>query len=296
MAQRVTIPDDCVYEGYGSLYRGEAEVSPPLPTLEEHDDGGVLYGSFEHEDALRQLRTALRVDVPPQLRALTPEEGVDKLVSSPAKPCRLVCPPDALPLGPLPFSSSSGTRYEIDRMKSQCHFLRDWLMCHETPEERVAAREFARTMQRLLQKECVEELLGRTDSLLQQLEDWPGVVDKICSRAVEWDKDTSLRELHDFVRDLFETDDICARLAKLTRRFSLLAPLLEEAAFRAAALEEIQQWSSESTVTSLQTLRASIEGWGTRVAEDQQSMLDSFQSLLERILAVKHKRVRNELT
>ncbi|RNF06092.1 RNA helicase [Trypanosoma conorhini] len=290
MAQRVTIPDDCVYEGYGSLFRGESEVAPPLPALEERDGSGVLCGPLEHAEALRQLRTALRVDVPPQLRAPTPEQAFDELPSAPAKPYLLFCPPAAAPLGPLPSSSASGTRHEMERMKSQCRFLRDWFMCHETPGERAAAREFARTAQHLLRKESVDELLGRTDSLLQQLEDWPGVVDKVRSHAVGWKSDASLRELHDFARDVLETDEVCMQLAKLTRRFSLLAPLLEEAAFRAAALEEIGQWSSESVVASLQTLRDSIWGWQTRLAEDQQSVLDSSQSLLERLMAVQNKR------
>ncbi|EKF31588.1 hypothetical protein MOQ_004572 [Trypanosoma cruzi marinkellei] len=290
MVQRVAIPDDCVFEGYGNLYRGDAEVPPPLPIVGARSGNGVLYGTIDHEEALRQLCTALRVDVHPQLKALVQEKKLDEVASSSASLSWLVCRPNAPPLRPLPSSSSSGTRYEIERMKSQCRFLRDWLMCHETPEERVEARKFLRTAHCLLQRESLEELLGRTENLLQQLENWPAVVDKARSHIAEWNNDTSLIELREFVGDVLGTDEVCARLSKLTCRFSLLAPLLEEAAFRSAALEEMEQWSSEATVSSLRALRASIHDWDARVAEDQQNVLDSSQLLLERIAAVRNKR------
>ncbi|KAF8284254.1 RNA helicase [Trypanosoma cruzi] len=290
MAQRVAIPDDCVYEGYGNLYRGDAEVTPPQPIVGARGGNGVFYGTIDSEEALRQLRTALRVDVHPQLKALVQEKKLEEVAPSPAILPWLVCRPNAPQLRTLPSSFSPGTRYEIERMKSQCRFLRDWLMCHETPEERVEAREFLRTAQRLLQKESVEELLGRTENLLQQLENWPAVVEKARPHIAEWNNDKSLTELREFVGDVLGTDEVCARLSKLTCRFSLLAPLLEEAAFRSAALEEMEQWSSEATVSSLRSLRASIQDWEVRVAKDQQNVLDSSQLLLERIATVRNKR------
>ncbi|KEG13719.1 putative RNA helicase [Trypanosoma grayi] len=299
MTQRVTIPDNSVFEGYGYLYRDEAEVPPPLQTASTQHGDGVMYCSLNNDEALRQLRAALRVDVPPQLTAALPnDKPVDvakaAVAATTIAPHRWVYPPDAPPLGPLPWSSlsssSSGTKYEIDRMKSQCRILHDWMMCHDGPEERVAAKKFLCTARMLLCRESVQELLGRTESLLQELEAWPAVVNAARAQVYDWSNDTTLSGIHEFIKDVMRTDEACARLAELMDRFSLVAPLVEEAAFRSAALEEIQEWSSESLVSSLQALQGSIHEWNARAEKDRQSIVTSSNLLLERITAIQNKR------
>ncbi|ORC92290.1 RNA helicase [Trypanosoma theileri] len=302
MTQRITIPDDCVYEGYGTLYHDDAEIPPlttsslPPPLLPQsaasHEkNDAVLQFSINREEALRQLRAKLHVDTPPQLVVTGIPQQVleDTTLLTSKQSHRLVYPQDA-PLLNSPPLASSGTWYEIDRMKSQCRFLRDWMMCHESTEEKVKAKEFVRATLQFLNRDTVKELLFRTEGLLQQLENWPAVVNAARPQIPEWNDETTLAELHEFVKNIWQMDEVCDRLRELTGRFYLISPLVEETAFELAAMQEIEQWSSEGTLSSLQSLQKSIEKWGTQLKEDQHNIQNSTQMLLERINTVKKKK------
>ncbi|KAH9601871.1 hypothetical protein LSM04_008937 [Trypanosoma melophagium] len=299
MSQRITIPNDCVYEGYGTLYHDEAEIPPltkPPPlfpqsnaSLDKND--AVLQFSINREEALRQLRNALHIDTPPQLAVTGISQQVlqDRTLLATRQSRRLVYPQDAPLLDKLPLASS-GTWYEIDRMKSQCRFLRDWMMFHESTEERMKAKEFVGATVQFLNRDAVKELIFRTEGLLQQLENWPAVVKATKPQVPEWNDETTLTELHEFIKNIWQMDKVCCRLRKLMGRFHLVSPLVEEAAFELAAMQEIEQWSSESTLSSLQSLQKSLEKWGTQLKEDQHNIQSSTQMLLERINTVKKKK------
>lgn len=296
---RLAINADDVFEGVGTRYAGQPLIAklPPAPappvTCTFSSDAAPQQAPWDRSEALRQLKRAVHVDVPPQLVHVVPAYRET--------------PPQAAPqlsvdggvhsvpsLSAVLPTTSARVEALLASLESECLTVQNWL--GGSGSASATTDSVASYTDLLLNVGGCQELLSRVRGLAREQRYWEQTREHIAeelargrsaacaSEHVEGVESTArvIASARQCIGVTHSSAEVGRRVTALLHRYRTLAPAITEAVLRKRCLREMGQSSSPDFQRSLCALNDAMEAF-------QHEMEASQKRVESNVVALQHR-------